>query len=83
MPITHDLKVWPEYYEPVAAGTKKVELRLDDRGFQTGDVLHLREYEPTQHAYTGRSLHARVTHIVRGGSWLAIGHVAMSIEVLP
>jgi ASC-1-like (ASCH) protein len=82
MPVTHQLKTWPEYYEPVADGSKKVELRLNDRGFQKGDILHLQEYEPTQHAFTGRSLFARVTHIVRGGPWLAIGHVAMSIEIM-
>ena len=43
---THDLKTWPEYFADVAAGVKRVEIRLDDRGYAVGDVLHLREWTP-------------------------------------
>lgn len=43
---THELKTWPEYYEPVAAGLKTWEYRKDDRPYAAGDVLHLREWCP-------------------------------------
>ena len=79
---THELKCWPEHFAPVARGVKTVELRLNDRNYQVGDMLYLREYEPMEHAYTGRSAYVAVTHIVSGGVWLAPGYVAMSIKVL-
>lgn len=76
---THELKCWPEYYDPIDAGIKTLELRLDDRGYRTGDTLLLREWEPLTHAYTGRECCRVVTHIVRGYDGLRPGYVAMSI----
>ena len=43
---THELKTWPEYFAPTAAGVKTFEVRRDDRGFRVGDRLRLREFEP-------------------------------------
>ncbi|EAA9058603.1 DUF3850 domain-containing protein [Salmonella enterica] len=40
---THKLKILPEYFDPVAAGLKRAELRRSDRDFQFGDVLELCE----------------------------------------
>ena len=77
---THDLRCWPEYFQPVADGSKTLELRRDDRGFAVGDMLNLREYDPLIPAYTGASIHVQITHIVRGGEWLAPGYAALSIR---
>lgn len=70
---THDLKTWPEWYEPSVQGKKTVEVRNNDRDYAVGDVLHLREYQPP-HAgfpgyYTGREHKAEVTHILTGGQF--------------
>lgn len=46
--MTHELKIWPQYYCRVADGSKTFELRKNDRGFQPGDVVNLREYDPTE-----------------------------------
>jgi hypothetical protein len=78
---THELKTWPEHFAPVLRGEKKAELRKDDRHFQVGDELILREYEPTKHAYTGRAVIAKITHILRGGEWLTPGYAMLSIRV--
>lgn len=78
----HELRCWPEHYAAIERGAKTCELRLNDRNYQTGDTLYLREFEPLQNAYTGRSLHVLVTHIVSGGPWLAPGYVALSIKVV-
>lgn len=40
----HSLKTWPEYFQPSVSGIKTFELRDDDRNFQTGDTLILKEY---------------------------------------
>ncbi len=47
--MEHDLKTLPEYYQAVKAGIKPFELRKeDDRRFEVGDVLYLREYDPAR-----------------------------------
>ncbi len=79
--MEHDLKCWPEHFEPVAHGRKTVELRRNDRNFQVGEFLYLREWEPLQNAYTGRSAYALITHIMSGGEWLTPGYVALSIKI--
>ena len=47
--IRHELKCWPEFFEPTLRGVKQFELRRDDRegGFQVGDELRLNEWDPT------------------------------------
>ena len=45
--MRHNLKIWPQYYKPVAEGLKTFEIRKNDRGFQAGDEVELREWDPT------------------------------------
>ena len=64
-------------------GLKRAEFRRDDRGYQVGDQLELREWDPTRRHYTGFRLTARVTHLVRGPELeVPAGFVVLSIEVL-
>jgi len=62
---THELKCWPESFNAIASGRKRFEARIDDRGYQVGDVLQLREWDPSTHDYTGRALAATVTYLMR------------------
>lgn len=90
----HELKCWPEYFQPVIDNLKKLELRKNDRGYQVGDVLWLREFilgfdkpfvpgEPTPGTYTGRQTFRLVTHMISGESWgLRENTVAMSIRMI-
>lgn len=50
--IKHDLKLSSQYYDDVMRGCKRFELRENDRDYQVGDVVVLREYDNGQ--YTGR-----------------------------
>lgn len=66
---THELKVWPEFFEALADGSKPFEVRRDDRGYEVGDWLHLREWiKPSRDeidgTYTGREVHRQVTYIL-------------------
>jgi hypothetical protein len=61
----HVLKTWPPYFDMVANGTKRFELRRDDRGFEVGDALDLQEWDPGIQAYTGKSVGCVITCIVR------------------
>lgn len=81
---THELKIWPDFFDAVRCGAKKFELRKDDRDYQTGDVLILREYDPETQTYTGRQFNAVVTYTLRDVSaafGLLPGYVLMSVEV--
>ncbi|MEK4702033.1 DUF3850 domain-containing protein [Solibacillus sp. FSL R7-0668] len=72
----HELKILPEYFEQVFAGEKTFEIRKDDRGYQTGDLLHLKEFGID--GYTGKSVLVRVTYITAFKQEL--GYVVMAIK---
>lgn len=44
----HLLKVIPPYFDALADGRKTFEVRKNDRAYQAGDVLLLREWHPNQ-----------------------------------
>ncbi|WP_410744599.1 DUF3850 domain-containing protein, partial [Clostridium neonatale] len=50
----HELKVWPQYFGRILDGSKTFEFRKDDRGFELGDTLILREFEPGVRDYSGQ-----------------------------
>lgn len=83
----HDLKIWPQYFQPVVERVKTFEVRENDRGFKVGDILNLREWDQTigeEGNYTGRSIEARVLYILNGSmtNQIMAGYVVMSIEVI-
>jgi Domain of unknown function (DUF3850) len=43
--MTHELKILPQFYERVKDGSKTFEVRKNDRGFQKGDFVILREWD--------------------------------------
>jgi hypothetical protein len=43
--MKHILKIWPQYYCRVADGSKTFEVRNNDRGFQPGDIVFLKEWD--------------------------------------
>ncbi|MCY7464306.1 DUF3850 domain-containing protein [Bacillus safensis] len=57
----HDLKIMPQYLWAIKTGIKGFEIRKNDREFQVGDILRLREYKDGQ--YTGRLVLGRITFI--------------------
>lgn len=48
MKTEHELKCWPEYFARIGTGQKTFEIRRNDRDFQVGDILILKEYDPAK-----------------------------------
>lgn len=79
----HELKIEPKYFVPVIEGIKTFEIRKDDRGYKSGDLLHLKEFDGE--TFTGKSVVMEITYItyynqVQGYAVLAINPA--SFEVL-
>ena len=73
----HDLKILPEYFQAVKSGEKTFEIRFNDRNFQKGDMLHLREWDGN--GYTGESIFVEVTYILNDPGFCKDGYVIMAI----
>lgn len=59
--MRHELKMHPVYYEAVSNRSKTFEYRRNDRGFQKGDTVVLKEFDPNlsgfnSHCYSGNEL---------------------------
>jgi len=72
----HDLKITPPYFKAVEDGRKTFEIRQNDRGFQAGDYIRLREWDENNPRpadwlgmhhqnwkYTGRELTREITYV--------------------
>jgi len=76
--VLHELKCWPEFFEPISLGRKTHDLRRsDDRDFSVGDRLLLREYDPASREYTGRELTADITYITSADMPCALSQDAL------
>lgn len=86
----HDLKILKEYFDAKLAGIKPFEIRYNDRDFQVGDYLRLREIvpipdtSPVMYEYTGRVLITEVLYILKGvGLQDGYGALARASRGLP
>lgn len=75
----HELKTIPPFFEQVYTGLKTFELRKNDRDFRVGEMLQLREYEPTTKQYSGRYVWKKIIYILKDFEGLADGFVILGI----
>jgi hypothetical protein len=90
-PPTHYLKTWPEFFDAIRAGCKTFEIRKNDRGFQAGDRLVLRKWDPREECYVredgkrvhrhagAESLDLTITYVLSGFG-LEHGYVAIGFR---
>lgn len=87
----HQLKCWPESFQPLSRKEKFAEFRIDDgRNFQVSDILSMWEWQPApsyaddaRGVYTGEQAKFRITHIVRGPAFgIPKDFVMMSVRKL-
>lgn len=78
----HKLKTWPDAFAAVRSGMKTHEYRKNDRGFEIGDMLELREFNPVTGQETNDFITRKVTYVSRGPAWgIPDGYCVMSIVV--
>ena len=78
---THELKTWSEYYTNILLGEKTFEVRKNDRDFQKGDILILKEWNNEINEYTGKSIVRTVGYILHGGQFgIEDGYCVMQLN---
>lgn len=77
---THELKTLSNFWEAIADGTKTFEVRENDRGFQTGDKLHLVRTVPGKPDIEKRVIVKTITYVLSGWG-LKNGYVALGLSI--
>lgn len=65
----HILKCWPEFFQETWEGRKTFELRKNDRDYQVGDTIILREWDNVAERYVGRRITGEIVYLVEGGKF--------------
>ncbi|EDP59463.1 hypothetical protein AND4_09827 [Vibrio sp. AND4] len=80
MSKVHVIKVQSEHFSEVLAHRKTNEVRLNDRDYQAGDCLNLREIDSSGQI-TGQEVNAEVSHVLQGGQFgVAEGWCVLSLK---
>jgi hypothetical protein len=74
---THELKTWPVFFQSIIDGIKTFEVRDNDRKFQVGDILNLREYDPDAEDYTGRYCSKKVVYILSDNPFFQLNNMVI------
>lgn len=71
MAITHEIKCLPAYFQAIRRREKNFDVRRDDRGYQKGDTVVLREWQegPFTGRFTGNDEHRKIKYILTGGQF--------------
>ncbi len=79
----HELKADICYFDAVWEDKKTFEIRFNDRNFQVGDLLLLKEYdESTLNKYLSREILCEIKYIFSESRYLQEGHVILAIEII-
>lgn len=74
----HHVKSWSHFFDAITDGSKKHDLRKNDRNYQVGDDIILEKYDNINGRYTGDMLVCSVTYITSN-----VVPCAFSSAVLP
>jgi hypothetical protein len=77
----HYLKTVNPFFRDIERKQKNFEVRFNDRGYKTGDILHLQEFVPPE-TFTGREIEVEVIYILDDEQFCKSGFVTMGIARL-
>lgn len=75
--MIHALKILPEFFKAMAAGTKSFEVRKNDRPYHTGDYVALNEWNSEQ--YTGKCTLQKIVYILNDPEYCKEGYVILGL----
>ena len=78
MAKTHILKSWLQFFGAICEGKRTHELRRNDRNFNVGDILILREFDSQLERYTGRECKAEITSMTSFSQPCAVSGEALN-----
>ena len=76
--MKHELKIEQHYLDALLDGSKTFEVRINDRGYQKGDILQFHGYDGVEVSANWKSFNFEVTY-VHSGLGLAPNYVVMSV----
>jgi hypothetical protein len=81
-PTIHHLKTVQPHFSEVWFGRKTFEIRsTNDRIFQVGDTLLLKEWDTLKGIYTGKGIEAEISHVFKGPAFgLEAGYAILSFN---
>lgn len=83
MEVEHELKCRTEYFQRVVSGQKTFEIRKNDRDYQVGDVLVLKEIGPEGYPDHGAYEVCRAKIVYMTNFEQKDNYVVLGIEVEP
>jgi len=88
VPRIHEVKSWPQYFQPVLFSKKTWEHRINDRDYRVGDLILMREWVPGDYIradretrFTGKWVLAEITSVHGGLPGMAEGYCILNIFV--
>ncbi len=79
----HELEIWSSCFTAVETGAKPFDVRANDRNFQVGDALLLREFNPETGAYSGRIALRWASYVLPGGFGIQDGWCVLGLAEHP
>jgi hypothetical protein len=77
--MTHELKTHDGPFDRVKIGQKNFEFRKNDRNFQMGDTVILREYLPNLGIYTRQEIRATIGYVLKDAFGVPEGYCCFSL----
>jgi hypothetical protein len=71
MAETHEIKCWSDYFHAICRNEKRFDVRRDDRGYQKGDTVVLKEWANRADVphFTGNEEQRKIKYILTGGQF--------------
>ena len=63
--MIHYIKCEQPWFDDIKNDKKTFEIRKDDRGYEYGDWVVLKEWNPEIKEYSGRSITITITYLIR------------------
>lgn len=74
--MIHELKCEVDYYRAVESGDKTFEIRVNDRGFQKGDIVHLKPWKLGYFTEPYAGMKVQITYVtgfMQRENWVVFG----------